>query len=286
MLTLASPTLGVSLIDPNSPSDQKRLGLRYCWGGYIWQVEDTVAGPLLTGPEWPLSEPIPFNGQGLPESFRSHEFGTSRPLIIEDDEGFIIGIGDVARNMAGIMDVKEPCPWSITTSHGSIEFCTEQSGNGYTCQLTRRIALDNRTLTSSSRLSNIGERPLPLHWFAHPFFALDDRLITCGLPDTWSMSDNVGYELDDANRLGFKRRFKHRDDGHFEQLIVGKNTPLRAVLSHPKLTEIVFSTDFVPDTCPVWGNSNTWSIEPYMATELAPGTDRTWNLTYEFGPVV
>jgi hypothetical protein len=285
MLTLANSALSVSLIDPSNPADRKRLGLRYCWGGYIWQVEDSVAGPLLTGPEWPLSEPIPFNGQGLPESFRSHEFGTSRPLIIENDEGFIIGIGDITRNMAGIMSVKVPCPWSITTSHGSIEFCTEQSGNGYACQLTRRIALNNRTLTSSSHLTNIGERMLPLHWFAHPFFALEDRLITCGLPGTWSMSENVGYELDDAHRLNFKRRFKHRDDGHFEQLIVGKNTPLRAVLSHPKLTEIVYSSDFVPDTCPVWGNSNTWSIEPYLATDLAPGTDRTWNLNYVFGPV-
>lgn len=285
MLRLANATLEVDLLDPADPADRAHLGLRFCWGGYIWQVRDPKAGPLLAGPEWPLKNPIPFNGQGLPESFRHAELGTGRPLILEDSRGFIIGIGDVARNMAGNLDVTAPCPWSITTSHGTIEFCTEQAWNGYACQLTRHVSLAGRTLTSATSLANTGERALPLHWFVHPFFALTDRLLTCGLPAAWSMRDNVGYEFDSEHRLTFKRRFRDRDDGHFEQLIVGPGTPLRAVLSHPKLTHVVFSTDFVPDSCPVWGNSNTWSIEPYLTTELAPDTRRTWTLTYEFGPV-
>lgn len=285
MLSLRNAALAVDIIDPADPANRPKLGLRYCWGGYIWQVSDPTVGPLVTGPEWPNPAPIPFNGQGLPESFRHAEFGTGRPLIIENHRGFIIGIGEVGLNMAGQLDVIEPCPWSITTSRDAIEFCTEQSGNGYACQLTRRITLSRRTLTSATRLTNSGDRPLPLHWFAHPFFALDEGLLTCGLPKSWDMAENVGYAFDDHHRLNFKRRFLHRDDGHFEQLKVDPATPLRAMLSHPKLSEVIFSTDFVPDTCPVWGNSNTWSIEPYLATELAPGTNRSWTLTYEFGPV-
>jgi hypothetical protein len=121
-----------------------------------------------------------------------------------------------------------------------------------------------------------------LHWFAHPFFALTDRLITCDLPAGWGVDENVGYALDAANRLSFKRRFLHRDDGHFEPLRIGP-APLKAKLSHPRLRELVFSSDFVPDFCPVWGNSNTWSIEPYLQTELAPGATRAWTLQYEFG---
>jgi len=286
MLALANGVLRVELLDPADPRDRAHLGLRYCWGGYIWQVNDVAAGPLVAGPEWPEKNPSPFNGQGLPESFRHAEFGTGRPLIIENAQGFIIGIGDVARNMAGALDITTPCPWSVTASQNSIEFCTEQAGHDFACQLTRRIALTGRTLTSSTRLANLGDRPLPLHWFAHPFFTLHDRLITCGLPATWDMAANPGYEFDDQHRLSFKRRFRDRDDGHFEQLIVGRDTPLRAELSHPHLTGLVFSTDFTPDSCPVWANSNTWSIEPYLATDLAPGTDRAWSLTYEFGPVI
>ncbi len=285
MLTLSNVDLSVALIDPANPAERDLLGTRFCWGGYIWQVEDSQVGPLLAGPEWPKPDPIPFNGQGLPESFRHAEFGTGRQLMLEDGRGFIIGIGEVGPGDEGELSVLKPCPWSITSSHGAIEFCTEQSGNGYTCQLTRRISLENRKLTSSTRLANLGERTIPLHWFAHPFFALDDRLLTCQIPASWDMAENVGYEFDEAHRLTFKRRFKDEFDGHFEQLIVDPQTPLRATLSHPRLTEVIFSTDFVPSTCPIWGNANTWSIEPYMATELAPGTDRTWNLTYEFGPV-
>lgn len=285
MLTLSNSALNVSLIDPANPAEQSRLGPRFCWGGYIWQITDSVAGPLLAGPAWPKPDPIPFNGQGLPESFRHHEFGTNRPLTMENGRGFAIGIGDLAPGPDGELAVIKPCLWSITASHGAIEFCTEQSTLGYACQLTRRVALKNRTLTSSTRVTNIGERPLPLHWFAHPFFALDDRILTCEIPATWSMANNIGFELDDAHRLNFKRRFRDEFDGHFEPLIIDPQTPLRATVSHPKLTQIDFSTDFVPDICPVWGNSNTWSIEPYIMSELAPGSDRSWNLTYEFGPV-
>lgn len=282
MLTLANDSLRVELIDPADAADRTRLGTRYCWGGYVWQVHDS-AGPLLAGPEWPVDRPTAFNGQGLPESFRHAEFGTGRPVILQDRRGFIIGIGDVAPNMAGELAVTTPCTWSLTTAADAIEFCTAQSGNGHACQLTRRIALTGRTLASSTRLTNTGNGPLPLHWFAHPFFALTDRLITCDLPAGWGVDENVGYEVDAAHRLSFKRRFLHRDDGHFEPLRIGPG-PLRVALSHPTLTGLIFTTDFIPDFCPVWGNSNTWSIEPYLQTELAPGATRAWTLQYEFGP--
>ncbi|MFI5355974.1 MAG: hypothetical protein ACHQ4G_01425 [Opitutales bacterium] len=285
MLNLAHGDLTVDLLDPADPGDRAHLGIRYCWGGYIWQVHDAQAGPLLTGPEWPLARPLPVNGQGLPESFRSAVFGTGQPLFIENGRGFIIGVGDVAPNLAGHLAVVAPCPWSVTVSPAAVEFCTAQAGLGYACQLTRRLALAGRTLVSSTRLANTGARPLPLHWFAHPFFALTDRRLTCALPATWGLKDNPGYALDAQHRLTFKRRFTGIDDGHFEPLVIGAGTPLRAELSHPRLTGLVFSTDFVPDFCPVWGNSNTWSIEPYLQSALDPGAERSWTLRYEFGPV-
>lgn len=282
MLTLKNSALDAALLDPADAVDRARLGTRYCWGGYVWQVTDPAAGPLLAGPEWPEAEPIPFNGQGLPESFRHAELGTNRPLILENGRGFIIGVGDVAPGADKELAVIEPCRWTVTRSDRALEFCTSQSGEGYACQLTRRISLEGRTLTSATALSNTGSRPLPLHWFAHPFFALKDRLLTCELPASWQMATNGGYELDASHRLSFKRKFRHKDDGHFEQLKIGRDTPLRAAVSHPVLTHVVLTTDFVPDMCPIWGNSNTWSIEPYLTTDLAPGAQRTWSLRYDF----
>ncbi|MEO0557861.1 MAG: hypothetical protein AAF170_06730 [Bacteroidota bacterium] len=284
MLTLSNASLHVSLLDPASPTDRQRVGARYCWGGYIWQVEDAPGGPLLTGPEWPEPAPDPYNGQGLPESFRSHAFGTKEPLHTENGIGFILGVGDVVETRAGVLEVTEPCTWEISHRADEVTFVTEQSGNGYACRLTRRVALDGRQLVSASRVENLGERALPLHWFAHPFFALTDGQITCALPSSWWMDANEGFTLDGTSRLSLKRRFRDTRDGHFELLHVGDES-LQAVLSHPTLSEVTLATDFVPDLCPVWGNSATWSIEPYLITELAPGETHAWRLTYRFGLV-
>ncbi|GAB5535017.1 MAG: hypothetical protein Rubg2KO_12660 [Rubricoccaceae bacterium] len=284
MLTLSNDTLTVSLLDPASPTDRQRVGTRYCWGGYIWQVEDATVGPLLTGPEWPEPSPDPYNGQGLPESFRSHEFGTDRPLHIENGRGFILGVGDVAETRAGDLEVTAPCDWEVTSEEGQMVFTTEQSGHGYACRLGRWIRLGDRSIVSYSVLENLGERPLPLHWFAHPFFALTDGQITCDLPASWSMDANEGFALDAVNRLSLQRKFRDTTDGHFQHLHVG-DSMLTAILSHPTLDRVTFTTDFIPDLCPVWGNSATWSIEPYLMTEVAPGEMHTWGLTYHFGPV-
>ncbi len=94
MIQLSNRELTLDLLDPDS--DPSRLGTRYCWGGYIWQVHDVRHGPLLTGPEWPEPKPTPFNGQGLPESFR---FRTrdERALTWNGREGVHLGGGSCAR---------------------------------------------------------------------------------------------------------------------------------------------------------------------------------------------
>lgn len=283
MLHLENPELSLDVLDPASPIDAERQGTRFCWGGYIWQIRDHTTTPLLAGPEWPHPDPIPFNGQGLPESFRHAELGTGRPLLLEDGRGFIIGVGDVAPGPQGLA-VVAPTRWQIFRTADSLEFTTEQANARHATALMRRLTLHGRTVTSTTQLTNRGAATIPLHWFAHPFFALTDRLLTCTLPRSYGMAENPGYALDAEHRLTFKRRFLHKDDGHFEQLRVGAE-PLRVRLSHPRLAWVDFSTDFTPDLCPVWGNSNTWSIEPYITSELAAGATRTWTLRYDFGPL-
>ncbi len=284
MLTLANAELSVAFLDPAAPDEQRHQGVRYCHGGYIWQVTDARAGPLLRGPQWPESNPTPHNGQGLPESFRHRDIRSQRPLMLRDGHGWIIGIGEVAPDPAGQPVLTRPCAWAITAEPTAYEFRTAQAGDGYAAHLTRRVTLAGRTLVSSSRVTNSGDRPLPLHWFAHPFFALTDRLLTCDLPAGTTLAENPGYALDAHARLSFKRRFEGEHDGHHEPLRLPPGLPFRARLSHPRLAGIDFTTDFAPDHCPVWGNAKTWSIEPFLMTDLAPGATRAWSLRYDFGP--
>src|SRR6187549_2174877 len=95
MLMLQNRELRINVLEP--ARDSARLGPRFCWGGYIWQVHDAVAGPIFTGPEWPESAPSPFNGQGLPESFR-HRTLEGRPLTWRGDEGVAVGAGTLRRD--------------------------------------------------------------------------------------------------------------------------------------------------------------------------------------------
>ena len=92
MLILKNSELTIDLIDP--ASDQIHLGPRFCWGGYIWQVKDNKLGPLMSGPEWPKAFPDPFNGQGLPESFR-YKTRDNKFLTWNGSTGVSLGAGEL-----------------------------------------------------------------------------------------------------------------------------------------------------------------------------------------------
>ncbi len=278
MFEIANDSLRVDVLDP--AADRARLGARYGWGGYIWQVHDRMAGPLFSGPEWPETAPLPFNGQGLPESFR-HRTRDGRPLTWQDDRGVALGIGELAA-MADDTVVVAPCAWHITPFGCGIRFRTHQQVADIDYQLERTLGLFDRELRSTSRLTNCSNTPLRLEWFAHPFFTLTNGRIRMELPSETTMAENPGFVLN-AGVVAFKRTFVGKDDGHLDFLHLPAGQPLQCRINHPRLTHIDFATTFVPSECLVWGNGNTFSIEPYQVLDLAPRETRDWNLRYTFG---
>jgi hypothetical protein len=280
MLTLANAELTVDLIDP--AAEQARLGPRYCWGGYIWQVSDRNIGTLLTGPEWPEINPLPHNGQGLPESFR-HSTTTGSPLLWDGAVGLAPGAGALGRDDAGGIIVTQPCVWEVEPQAERIVFRTEQTVGRWAYALERTIELAGRQVRSHSRLTNRGSTPLVLEWFAHPFFALQaDGRQTVTLPAGTQLAENPGYLLT-GDTLTLRRAFVGVDDGHLEHITLPPGQPIAATLAHPRLTAVRFATDFVPFKCVLWANGNTLSLEPFLALSLAPGESREWTLTYDFG---
>ncbi len=283
MLTLANAELTVDLIDP--AAEQARLGPRYCWGGYIWQVTDRSIGTLLTGPEWPEVNPLPHNGQGLPESFR-HSTTTGEPLLWDGATGLAPGSGALGRNAAGDIVVTTPCVWQVDRQADRAVFRTEQTAGRWSYALERTIELHGRQIVSRSRLTNRGTTPLKLEWFAHPFFALQsDGLLQVTLPEGTQMAENQGYKLA-GRELTLHRPFIGLHGGHLEHLTLPAGRPLAVTLSHPRLKHVRFATDFVPFKCVLWANGNTLSLEPFLALDLAPGASREWTLTYDFGPAL
>jgi hypothetical protein len=282
MLHLANAELTVDLLDP--AAEHARLGPRFCWGGYIWQVHDRNVGTLLTGPEWPTPTPAVLNGQGLPESFR-HSTTTGEPLLWHKDRGLAPGAGALIRNVAGAVEVAEPAPWQIDTQPEYVVFRTRQDAADWSYELERSVELRGRRLLSRSRLTNRGPGPLKLEWFAHPFFALQaDGKLRVTLPAGITLPANDGYVMT-GTELTLRRAFVGANDGCLVHLELPAGQPLAVTLSHPRLAWVRFATDFAPFKTVLWANGNTLSLEPFLALDLAPGESREWTLTYEFGPV-
>ena len=280
MLHLANAELTVDLLDP--AAEHARLGPRFCWGGYIWQVHAKDVGALLTGPEWPNPEPTPHNGQGLPESFR-HSTTTGQPLLWDGAVGLAPGSGELGRDAAGNVVVTRPCAWRIETAPDRMIFRTEQTVGRWSYALERHIILEGRRIRSVSILTNRAATPLKLEWFAHPFFALEaDGKLRATLPAGTTLPENPGYAVA-GRELVQKRAFVGLHDGHLEHLGLPAGEPFVAELRHPRLRRLRFATDFAPFKCVLWANGHTLSLEPYLALELAPGETRTWTLTYDFG---
>lgn len=280
MLSLANATLQVDLLDPTA--DAARLGPRFCGGGFIWQVTDSEAGSLLSGPEGPETNPEPFNGHGLPESFRDRS-RSGEKWLWQDDEALAPGVGKLGR-VAGEVALVEPCSWHIDAQPTRAEFRTRHRAAGYACEVTRTVTLTDRTLRSHSRLLNLSEQPMRFEWFAHPFFALSEHAgLSVQLPDSASLPPDSGFELNDGI-LTPSRQYVGKDDGAFT-LLQGVSAPgLQATVAHPLLQNgIQFGANFALSECPIWMNGFTFSIEPYQFLDLAPGDHREWELTYEFG---
>lgn len=279
MRAIAAGDLRVELLDPED--DVARLGPRYAWGAYVWQVYDRHAGPLLSGPEWPHPTPSPFNGQGLPESFR-HRTRDGRPLTWDGERGVTLGAGELARRGDDVVVVR-PCAWDSTFETCAARFRTRQQAAGWDYALERTVELFGRELRSSTRLTNRGDRPLRLEWFAHPFFPLGrDGLSGIELPAGTALGDNPGFALE-GRRLRQKRRFAGAEDGHLDFLRLPAGEPFRCRVDHPVLGGVDYLASFAPSECLVWANGNTVSVEPYKTIDLPPGASEGWHVSYNFG---
>ena len=278
MLHLANRELRVEIVDPAGklPKD----GHRYCTGAQIWQVYDQIAGPLLTGPEWPEPAPSSFNGQGLPESFR-HRTRDGRPLTWNENTESQLALANsppARRNDFGGGAMRMEDHSFGRPSHVSHP---AKGWPAFDYELERSVSLSGRTWCPIRPLINYGASPLVLEWFAHPFFALTDGVIRAELPSGTSIPENPGFKIE-GNVFVQKRRFTHQRDGHMDFLRLPSATNPTFRLSHPTLSHVTFEAHLALSECVVWGNNVTFSIEPYQTLSLPPGVSKQWSLRYEF----
>jgi len=272
------------VLDPIA--DARRLGSRYCTGGYIWQVVDGRLGELFAGPEYPR-EPNTFDGQGAPEMFKTALGAEGVPVGGEVE---CIGVGRVLRTSAQEpfdvrynREVIEFVKWSVEFSNSSVTMRTEHAFRDWAYDLTRKVTLHGRTIGSATTICSRGAAPLPIRWFAHPFFPIAADNVMCRFSFPVSMPDNPGYSLN-ADKFVVRKASHDWRRGWLQALdLQTGGRSLVVVQKHPLFGQVTAATDFPPAFLPIWGNDRTFSFEPYFEQTLAPGTKACWSIKYSCG---
>lgn len=282
MFSLANNELEVTLLDPEA--DSGRLGSRYCSGGYVYQVTDRRLGPLCAGPEYPLAEPTPFHGQGLPEVFEI-ALGQHRARV--GDEVLVLGVGRVLRespvrpfHVRDNPTVTERARYEVRREPACVSMTTAQSFEPAAVSLERRVSLEGRTLESCTRVENRGDAALPLRWFAHPFFPFfAGAWLSLSLEADFA--ENPGFEWSGDARIVPKAAHVW-PSGQYLPLRTALGYDLTARQAHPALGAVEIECRFPLGFLALWGNDRTLSLEPFFHTVLAPGNSVVWSIVYRF----
>ncbi len=271
MYNLQNDTLTVQILDP--VDDQDRFGVRYCTGGYIFQVVDPDHGDLMSGPTYP-DDFNWFDGQGIPDSFSGNPLRDSE----NTSTALILGIGVCDLEARSIV---EPCEWTVQTTGTSVSMVTAHDFGQHAVDLERTVTLRSRTIRSSTFIRNREKAPLRINWFPHPFYPqLDDTQELCRFNSPVSFPDNDGFEWADSGFIA--RKTWPWTKGHYQALDHDGQIHLIVQQKHPTLGLVGATCSYVPDFFPIWGNANTFSWEPYLERTLAPGQTLTWWIDYQF----
>ena len=283
MITLENSELSIAILHP--VDDCERLGVRYCAGGYVYQVNDKKSGHLFAGPEFPSPVPSVINGQGMPDVFQFTFFSDPNEC---PPAKMIIGVGVLDNPMRQkaseshfALPVSEACEWNIHAAADAVSMTTRQSHGGRSLELERTLRLTDRTLASATRLKNIGSSEMLFRWFAHPFFPRMAKDESCRPGFTYVLPECAGYFVDRAGAIGLRENFDWNAGAY--QLLEGMEDEQFCVRArHPLCEAVHVDGDFPLHRVALWANQHTFSIEPFLQRTLQPEEEYAWTLTYRF----
>ena len=286
MIRIQSDVLSLDLLDPRDGGDLNKLGSRYCAGGYIWQIYDEYTGqPLLSGPCYPSAAPPVFDGQGMPDMFDIPLGGADGPI---GSKVCVIGVGDVEKS-SGILPfhprnnprVTRFCLWDVEVGDDWAVMNAAQRFGDRMITLRREVRLEDSRVASVNTIVNHGYETIDLRWFAHPFFPINNDF-SCGkVSPMVSMPENAGYEINGDSEICMKPGYLW-EKGLFQVLYVPL-TKLQFIIPHHVVGSVSLTTDYDVVRCALWGNSRTFSFEPFTQRAVEPDEEYSWGIYADFG---
>jgi len=283
MFHLKNNELDVEILDPII--DRKLLGSRYCTGCYIFQINDSRLGNLLSGPQYPNLPYNVFDGQGAPEVFVNALNQENAQL---GEEVLVLGVGTVERtsshspfHVRDNLKVTEFCTWEIEEKDDCIAMKTLQEFKNWQLIINKKVTLTEKIVTSYTTIKNIGQAPIPLKWFAHPFFPFPSNLMCCKFIDPFAMAPNSGYLINNQGIIEMKPEYDWKK-GLFQKIEYKSKRPFSASQYHPLLGNISVTSDFVPTSLAIWANAQTFSFEPFYEANIPLKNSRNWSIRYLF----
>lgn len=249
--------------------------------GSIWACPD----PTLHGPQFGLAgeftEPLGYEQAAVDETFTKIGVGILKRL------------NDNPYKFWSRFELVEPGGWEITQSDNSVHFVQELSGpHGYAYRYRKTITLLRQAeLELSYEVTNVGEKPFSTRYYCHNFFRIKGKPtgpiyrlrvgfdITGGEP--LPPADEARFEGDmvilKKPRLPKEalycqlQGFSNTAASNRFQLQLGEDGPAVRVKGNRPL-----------DGLTIYAHPNSYSVEPFISIDLAPGERMSWDYHYTF----
>jgi hypothetical protein len=298
------------------PDAQKGFyrGTRFDWSGVIGSLE--YKGHQYYGPWFTKTDPtvndFVYRGTDIVAGPCSaitgpvEEFSTLDKALGYDEAKpggtFLkIGVGVLRKPPEGgtysrfrLYQIVDPGTWKVRTTGNSIEFTQDvadvSSGYGYHYRKTIRLVPGRPELVMDHALKNTGKRPIASNVYNHNFLVLDGQPPGPDFVLKMPFQIQTNRALDSAlaevrgNQIMYRRALRDKETVYAEFQGFGATAAdYRFTIENRKTGAGMRITGNRPlSKVALWSIRSVLSLEPFIAMNIEPGREFTWQYTYTY----